>query len=196
MHKLTDYAELLGGIPQFRIVETISGRAPLYNVFGQNDLLEDLFGVESQKKDSKVIRTTEQVTTLSTGNIIFSLISGTACIVSEKHKRYLYTQNYIKISPDSSIDPKFLIYLLNEEEMVRKQLHFGLQGSTTLKYTLKQLKCLELPMLPSLEKQRLIGDVYLKQLKVQALKCREAKAETKVVLYKLEEVMRNERGSV
>ena len=152
--------------------------------------------MESQKKDSKVIRTTEQVTTLSTGNIIFSLISGTACIVSEKHKRYLYTQNYIKISPDSSIDPKFLIYLLNEEEMVRKQLHFGLQGSTTLKYTLKQLKCLELPMLPSLEKQRLIGDVYLKQLKVQALKCREAKAETKVVLYKLEEVMRNERGSV
>lgn len=196
MHKLTDYAELLGGIPQFRIVETVSGRAPLYNVFGQNDLLEDLFGVESQKKDSKVIRTTEQVTTLSTGNIIFSLISGTACIVSEKHKRYLYTQNYIKISPDSSIDPKFLIYLLNEEEMVRKQLHFGLQGSTTLKYTLKQLKCLDLPMLPSLEKQRLIGDVYLKQLKVQALKCREAKAETKVVLYKLEEVMRNERGSV
>ena len=196
MHKLTDYVELFGGIPQFRIVETGSRRAPIYNIFGQNDLLEDLFGVNSPKMNSKVIRTTEQVTTLSTGNIIFSLISGTACIVSEKHKRYLYTQNYIKISPDSSIDPKFLIYLLNEEEMVRKQFHFGLQGSTTLKYTLKQLKGLELPMLPSLEKQRLIGDVYLKQLKVQALKCREAKEETKVVLYKLEEVMRNERGSV
>lgn len=196
MHKLTDYVELFGGIPQFRIVETGSRRAPIYNIFGQNDLLEDLFGVDSAKMNSKVIRTTEQVTTLSTGNIIFSLISGTACIVSEKHKGYLYTQNYIKIFPGSSIDPKFLIYLLNEEKMVRKQFRFGLQGSTTLKYTLKQLKGLELPMLPSLEKQRLIGDVYLKQLKVQALKCREAKAETKVVLCKLEEVMRNERGSV
>lgn len=196
MHKLTDYVELLGGIPQFRIVESASRRAPVYNVFGQNDLLEDLFGEDSPKTNGKVIRTMGQVTTLSTDNIIFSLISGMACIVSEKHSRYVYTQNYIKIFPGNSIDPKFLIYLLNEEKMVRKQFRFGLQGSTTLKYTLKQLRDLELPALPSLEKQRIIGDVYLKQLKAQALKCRKAKAETEVVLYKLEEVMRNERGSV
>ena len=57
MHKLTHYAELLGGTPQFRIVEAASQGAPLYNVFGQNDLLEDLFGVDSAKMNSKVIRT-------------------------------------------------------------------------------------------------------------------------------------------
>ena len=58
-----------------------------------------------------------------------------------------------------------------------------------MKYTVKQLKGLDISSLPSLEKQKVIGDIYLKQLK---LKNRVAEAEKKILLYKLEEA-RNER---
>ena len=104
----------------------------------------------------------------------------------------MYTQNYIKLFTDGSIDPAFLVYLLNEDQDVGRQLHVGLQGSSVMKYTVKQLKGLEISSLPSLEKQKVIGDIYLKQLKLEALKNRVAEAEKKILLYKLEEA-RNER---
>jgi hypothetical protein len=63
----------------------------------------------------------------------------------------------------------------------------GLQGSQVLKYTLKQLKELEIPKLPSIEKQRIVGDVYFKQLRLQALRKRAANLETTILLSKLEE---------
>ncbi|RBP65322.1 hypothetical protein DES36_10759 [Alkalibaculum bacchi] len=44
----------------------------------------------------------------------------------------------------------------------------GLQGSRVLKYTLKQVKELELPDLPAIEKQELIGELYFNQLRLEA----------------------------
>lgn len=92
--------------------------------------------------------------------------------MGKRHEGYLYTQNYIKLFTDCSVEPAFLVYLLNENREVRKQFQMGLQGSSILKYTIKQLRELELPHLPSLEKQKIIGEIYLKQLKVEALKKR------------------------
>lgn len=61
-----------------------------------------------------------------------------------------------------------------------------------LKYTVKQLRELLLPKLPSIEKQRLIGKIYLKQMRIQALRERVAKNETIKRLSQLEEVHRHE----
>lgn len=197
MDEIYNYVKTFcSGSPQFRITEAKNEQAPSYRIYSQNDLFDDLTGVKTEVSENKVIRTEDQVSTLLSGDIIFSLISGNACIVSKEHEGYLYTQNYIKMSVESNIDAKFLLYLFNEDKLVRRQLQAGLQGSAVLKYTLKQLKELRLPVLPSMEKQKIVGDIYLKQLKVETLKYRQAKAETAFLLHKLEEAVQNERSTL
>lgn len=154
-----------------------------------NDLTDDLVGINLLSGEPKKIRTRDEVSIVFPQDIIFSLISGTASIVGKDHQGYLYTQNYVRVKPDKNIAPKYLIYLLNENRAIRKQFQLGLQGTTVLKYTLAQLKEIELPSLPSLHEQQIIGEVYFKQLRVADYKM-------KVLLNKLEGVLEDERSSV
>ena len=187
MGRLKNHVKLVSGSPQFRIEESADSQAPAYWIYSQNDLLEDLAGIEAACGGRKKICTRDEVSTLFAGDLIFSLISGNACMVGKRHEGYLYTQNYIKLFTDSSVVPAFLVYLLNEDRRIQKQFQTGLQGSSILKYTLKQLRELELPSLPSLERQRIIGEIYLKQLRVEALKKRAAEEEKLLLLGRLEE---------
>lgn len=187
MRKMSDVVEFISGSPQFRITEVFDRHAPLYTYYGQLDLADDLVDIVSENADNKQVRTQDRVNTLHTGDVVFSLISGTATIVRKAHEGYLYTQNYVRLIPNGSVDSKYLVYLLNEDKSIKKQFLMGLQGSQVLKYTLKQLKELELPELPSMEKQQMIGDVYFNQLRLQALRNRAANSETTILLAKLEE---------
>ncbi|AGA68947.1 type I restriction modification DNA specificity protein [Desulfitobacterium dichloroeliminans LMG P-21439] len=188
MKKLEDVVEFMSGSPQFRIEEAFDDKAPLYTYYGQLDIEEDLVGIASNGSDSKRVRTFNKVNTLCKGDVVFSLISGKSTTVAANHKGYLYTQNYVRLVTVKNIDSKFLVYLLNEDKSIKKQLQMGLQGSQVLKYTLKQLKELELPDLPTLEKQRIIGELYFNQLRLEALRNRAANLETTIVLEKLREV--------
>lgn len=186
MDGLDKHVRFVSGSPQFRIIESTDEQDPVYRLYSQSDLADDLSGIELNCGVSKKIRTKDEVSTLFAGDIIFSLISGSACIVGKRHEGYMYTQNYIKLFTDSSVDPAFLVYLLNEDQRIRKQFQIGLQGTSILKYTLKQLKGLKMPALPSLKKQKIIGEIYLKQLKVEALKRKVAEEETMLVFRRLE----------
>ena len=189
MYELKKYVRFMSGSPQFRIVELSRGQAKEYEMYSQKDLMEDLTGIEDNCETSKKIYTNDIVSTLDAGDTVFGLISGYACVVGEAHKGFLYTQNYIKICPNENLDPSFLVYLLNQDRKVRKQLRSGLQGSSVLKYTLKQLKEIRLPSLPALEIQRGIGEVYLKQTRVEALKKRRAEEEKLFIFSRLEEIL-------
>ncbi|MDR2660693.1 MAG: restriction endonuclease subunit M [Lactobacillaceae bacterium] len=185
--KITELINLKSGSPQFRIKESILQESPIYKFYGQAELEEDLAGVQTYKRENKQIRTLDEVTTLKKGDLIFSLISGTASIVSNVHDNYLFTQNYVMLDIERGIDRNYLIYLLNENKTITHQFHDGLQGSMVLKYTVKQLRELIIPELPTLEKQQIIGNIYLKQLHLQAIRERMAKNETKLNLLKLSE---------
>ncbi|UZH07673.1 restriction endonuclease subunit S [Heyndrickxia coagulans] len=186
MGKLSEVVEFVSGSPQFRITEVFDTNAPLYTYYGQLDLADDLVDIVSSNVDNKQVRTQDKVNTLCTGDVVFSLISGVSTIVRKAHEGYLYTQNYVKLIPNENVDPQYLVYLLNENKLMKKQFLRGLQGSQVLKYTLKQLKALRLPELPSIEKQQMIGQVYFNQLRLQALRNRVANAETTILLAKLE----------
>lgn len=186
MGKLSEVVEFVSGSPQFRITEVFDTNAPLYTYYGQLDLADDLVDIVSSNVDNKRVRTQDKVNTLCTGDVVFSLISGVSTIVRKAHEGYLYTQNYVKLIPNENVDPQYLVYLLNENKLMKKQFLRGLQGSQVLKYTLKQLKALRLPELPSIEKQQMIGQVYFNQLRLQALRNRVANAETTILLSKLE----------
>lgn len=187
MRKLSEMVEFLSGSPQFRITEVFDVNAPLYIYYGQPDLDDDLVDIVSSNVGNKKVRTQDKVNTLYSGDVIFSLISGISTIVRKEHEGYLYTQNYVKLMPNENVDSKYLVYLLNENKLIKKQFLMGLQGSQVLKYTLKQVKELELPELPAIEKQQMIGEVYFNQLRLQALRNRAANSETIILLAKLEE---------
>ena len=186
MNKLSGIIKFVSGSPQFRITENMDKHSPIYSIYSQTDLQDDLVGIDSIDVYNKKIRTWDRVNTVETSDVIFSLISGNAVIVRQEHDGYLYTQNYIKLIPEKNIDPQFLVYYLNENKKVRRQFQLGLQGSAVMKYTLKQLKEIEIPSLPPLSKQKIIGELYFKQLRVQALQNRVANLETTILLYKLE----------
>ncbi|OOF63555.1 restriction endonuclease subunit S [Rodentibacter sp. Ppn85] len=185
---LSDIVELHSGQAQFRITETSDTNASVYSYYSQAHLEQDL-NLSDAPVSSKEIRTFDRITSLlSIGDVVFSLISGKAAQVGKLHHHFLYTQNYVKLVPKAQIDAGYLIYLLNENQTLHKQLSCGLQGSQVLKYTTKQLKSLKLPKLPTLSKQRLIGDIYLKQQKLTYLKQRVAYLERQLVLKQLQNV--------
>ncbi|AND86005.1 restriction endonuclease subunit M [Clostridium tyrobutyricum] len=187
MKKLSELVELVSGSPQFRITEVFDEKTPLFTYYSQTDLTDDLVGIISNDMDNKQVRTNDKVNTLCDGDVVFSLITGIAAMVRKEHEGYLYTQNYVKLLPSNNIDSKFLVYLINENKIIKKQFVLGLQGSQVLKYTLKQLKQLEIPKIPSIDKQKIIGQVYFNQLRLQSLKNRAAELETKIILSRLEE---------
>lgn len=96
-----------------------------------------------------------------------------------------FTQNFVKITPSSSVDVRYFVYLLNENDDIRRQLLKGQQGSKVLKYTIKQLSDLFIPDLPPLEMQQIIGELYFNQLKLSALKRHQSVLETKLVMGKI-----------
>ena len=187
MKKLSELVKLVSGSPQFRITEIFDEKTPLFTYYSQTDLTDDLAGIVSKHVDNKQVRTNDKINTLCHGDVVFSLITGIAAMVGKEHEGYLYTQNYVKLLPSHKIDSKFLVYLINENKIIKKQLMLGLQGSQVLKYTLKQLKELKIPKIPSIDKQEIIGQVYFNQLRLQAIRNRAAELETKIILSKLEE---------
>ena len=186
--KLSGLVELVSGTPQFRIVEVSNPKAPVFTYYTQTDLNDDLVGIISSDVDNKQVRTNDKVSTLCSGDVLFSLITGKATIVRKEHEGYLYTQNYVKLLHAEDIDSKFLVYLMNESKAIRKQLMLGLQGSLVLKYTLTQLRDLEIKKIPSIDKQKIIGQVYFNQLRLKALRNRVTELEAKIRLAELEEV--------
>lgn len=188
--RLEDVITITMGTPQFRIKESVLDSAPTYFFYGQQELESDLIGIELGGEEARTISTLDELSLIKEGDILFSLISGRATIVRQIHQGYLYTQNYAKLIPEEGIDGNYLVYLLNESDYIKKQWIKELQGSATLKHTVKQLRQLQLPKLHSYEKQKIIGNIYFKQLRLHALKERVAELEKVLIIEKLKEVDR------
>jgi hypothetical protein len=190
MMQMIEIAELNSGTPQFRIKESLSADAPTYFFFGQPEMEDDLTGIETHGDSGKQIRTSDNVGTLKSGDLVFSLISGRATIVRSNHSGYLFTQNYVRLTPTPQVDAGYLVYMLNEDAAIKRQLQSTTQGSVTLKFTIRQLSDLLFPTPPPIEKQRVIGELYFNQLRLAALKKRVAAAETTLLIEKLKEANR------
>ena len=196
MVRVTEFITFESGSPQFRIKETVDKAAPLYFFYGQNELESDLSQIEMNQSETKSIRTFDPVLTVAEGDIVFSLISGKAAIVGKNHAGFLITQNYLRLVVDTPVIPSYIVYLLNEDLSIKHQFQLSLQGSSTLKHTVKQVKELRLPALPTIERQSLIGKLYLKQLHLEALQKHLIELKTKRLLFRLKEASSHERSAI
>jgi len=188
--QMIEIAELNSGTPQFRIKESLNSDTPTYFFFGQPEMEDDLTGIETHGSSRKQIRTSDNVNTLKSGDLVFSLISGKATIVRNIHSGYLFTQNYVRLAPTPRVDAGYLAYMLNEDTDIKRQLQTTSQGSVTLKFTIRQLSDLLFPIPPPIERQRAIGELYFNRLRLAALKKRVVEAETTLLIEKLKEASR------
>lgn len=191
MNSLSQVAMFQSGTSQFRIREDPHEEAPAYFFYGQSDLEEDLTGLPVSDVQRRQVRTFDSVCVATEGDVVFSLISGTAAIVQASHTGFLLTQNYIVLEPTEGLDSRYLLYLLNEHVDVRRQLRLGQQGSIVIKYTVGQLKKLELPPLPPMGRQQAIGELYCNQFRLEALRKRASELETTLVLEHIKEVVQS-----
>ncbi|WP_165090750.1 restriction endonuclease subunit S [Neisseria yangbaofengii] len=182
---LGDLAQFQSGTPQFRITESSKPSDPIYDYYTQSDLDADFWRIETPTAQ-KQVRTADSVALLNAGDTLFSLISGRAVRVQAIHQGRLYTQNYIKLTPTPELDANYLVYLINENAEIARQFGLGLQGSQVLKYTVRQLKALQLPALPSLKQQEIIGSIYLKSQRLTTLKKQIADNEHRLILARLQ----------
>ncbi|MGT2906758.1 restriction endonuclease subunit M [Streptococcus dentiloxodontae] len=177
------------GNPQTRIKKSLEKSAPIYRFYSQEHLEADLHSHKNQRVNDKLIHTFDDVQLLSEGDLIYSMITGQGAIVSKEHADYLFTQNFVKITPHRGLSKKYLLYLLNESKNVKKQIVLNLQGSLVRKVTISVLKDIVLPPLPNLERQELIGGLYLNQLRLETLKKERRKKEHMLMMEKLKRIV-------
>lgn len=159
------------GSPQFRLSESLSEEAASYYFYTGEMLDQDLcgIGVVADEKTAKKIRTNKEVVTVRENDLVYSLVTKKAALVSKEHEGYLLTQNYVILNPYDSIDPFYFVFLLNEDLSIKKQIIQMISGSMTLKVTIKTLENIVLPKLPDLKRQRAIGTLYFAIKKRKAL---------------------------
>ena len=169
--KLSELFLIKGGSPQVRIKVSENFDARNYFFYDQNHLLQDIS--QSEIEDGaveKAIKTKDTVEIAEKNDLIISLISATSAKVSAQHQGYIISQNYVKLVPidENIIDKNYVAYMLNESQIVKKQLYRQLQGSNFVKVTIAILKMLEIPVVP-IEKQRQIGQLYVKSSRLSTL---------------------------
>lgn len=188
MIKLKKYCQFEAGPSPSRIAITDNPDSPLYKVYSQQNIEDDLVGSTDRLiEDEKQVRTDDEVPTLQAGDLVLSTVSGTAAIVNEARAGFIFTNNYTRLIPNELIDRKYLAYLINENSKIKKQLLVSSQGSSVIRFNLSQFQNLNLPGLPDLAKQQLIGQTYFDQLRLKYLQNQRANLETAIVLRKLKE---------
>jgi len=173
--------ELVVGTPQSRLREnSTKGNAKSYIYYGQLEMDEDLANMPYSNSNEKTVITTDKVDLVHPGDVIFGFVSGRATLVRPIHDNYLFTQNFVKLEPRFTIDPKYLVYLFNENPAIRDQLERRRHGTRVI--TMKQLRELELPILPSYEKQKIIGELYFNQKQLDSLRYRTAELQNQYIM--------------
>lgn len=190
MQRIGDVYTCTSGLLQSRIKESFDKASPIYKIYGQKELNEDLMGIENEEMNGKEIRTDMDIRLTYEGQILISTISGKAAIVDSIHSQYAWTQNYVELiaKKTNSINKWYMTYLFNEHPFIRKQIRQSQQGSQVIRYSTQLIKQLRLPKLPALSIQARIGDIYRKENKIQALRHRVADNRYRVQLAKLERI--------
>ncbi len=177
------------GTMQVRIREDSSSDARKYIYYSTEDLERDLCRLPSGSGTVKSVTTSSYVRTVSAGEIVISLISRIAAIVQPEREGHLLTQNFAVIKPDDRIDPVYLVYLLNEDPYVRRQFLSERASQVVKRINVSLLEEIKLPPLPQLEKQRLIGELYLNVKKLAFLQKEKARLQETAYLEEIRRVL-------
>ncbi|PTE27612.1 hypothetical protein BUY91_07730 [Staphylococcus equorum] len=175
---LKDYVNYQSGTLIQRLEVDESGIGNRYMVYDQNMLDIDLGLTIEDAYQPRVIRLkdTSRATVVHKDDIVISMITGECTLVSSRHDGSILPYNYTKIEVTSELlEPAFLVYWFQLAPEVKSQYKQYMQGGSTIKkLTHQQLKSLHIS-LPTLEKQRLIGYIGVKEKQLNILKQRQSR---------------------
>lgn len=175
---LKDYVNYQSGslIQRLEVDESDLGKH--YMVYDQNMLDIDLGLIIDDTYQPRVIKLkdTSRATVIRKNDIVISMMTGECTLVSSKHDGSILPYNYTKIEVTSELlDPAFLVYWFQLAPEVKSQYKQYMQGGSTIKkLTHQQLKSLHIT-LPSSERQRLIGQIGIKEKQLNILKQRQSR---------------------
>lgn len=125
-------------------------------IVGQSDILENTNKVKILKgKESSCVLTQQK-------DIVVGLSSRKAFVVDETRSNNLLLSNFalIRIIDYNVLDPHYFCWLFNENLQFQKYIDQKMQGSANVMIlSINNVKDIELD-LPSIEKQKLIGEIY------------------------------------
>lgn len=129
-------------------------------MYSNEDLQHDLCVKETDLAAENYNVTDDDKFIIHTGDILYNLINAMAVIVSRTNDGKVINQNFVKLAiKNNKIDSKYLCYILNESESIKRQKYILMQGSVTPKITPAILRDLEIN-LPELTRQKIIGRYY------------------------------------
>ncbi|MGO2789348.1 MAG: restriction endonuclease subunit S, partial [Staphylococcus saprophyticus] len=122
------------------------------------------------------LKDTSRATVVRKDDIVISMMTGECTLVSSRHDGSILPYNYTKIEVTSDLlEPTFLVYWFQLAPEVQSQYKQYMQGGSTIKkLTHQQLKSLHIT-LPTLEKQRLIGYIGVKEKRLNILKQKQSR---------------------
>lgn len=175
---LKDYVNYQSGTLIQRLEVDESGIGNHYMVYDQSMLDIDLGLTIDDTYQPRVIRLkdTSRATVVRKDDIVISMITGECTLVSSRHDGSILPYNYTKIEVTSELlEPAFLVYWFQLAPEVQSQYKQYMQGGSTIKkLTHQQLKSLHIT-LPTLEKQRLIGYIGVKEKRLNILKQKQSR---------------------
>lgn len=163
--KLGEVVSIKMGINLSRQSEEDKAKMEIYT---NNDLINDLNGVEQtsnkdfRKKDISNHKVFE-------GDVVYSFINSISGIVSKHNSGKIINQNFASIEPlNEMLDSSYLCYLLNMDREINQEKKISMQGSALKRLSPASIKNFEVE-LPVIEKQRIIGRLYLDWMARQAI---------------------------
>lgn len=147
-------------------------KGQVYDIYDQNLMNNDMGIFDKNVADTNQIILTadHNAPCLEAGQLVFNTVSGECAIVSQKHSGAILPYNFTRIEVDESqIYPRYLMYWFNQSSQALKQFHLFRQGGSMIKkITHHQLQELVIDV-PSLEKQKIIGDLAYKRMELKYL---------------------------
>ncbi|CAI1186296.1 restriction endonuclease subunit S [Serratia fonticola] len=154
-------AEFTPGSHISRIKQNDSEKA--YRFYATWQFLKDSWQHNDSVHDKEqVVRPSQPVLYVQSGDVVISLIHGKAAQVSEQHAGRLLSNNYVRVKVDTQkVDPAWFIWHFNESVESRRQQALATQGSTFVqRLSISELRQFSVP-LPPLRRQQAIGGLYL-----------------------------------
>lgn len=114
--------------------------------------------------------------------VVVNLLSQKAVAIRKEHTGLLIPSNFVVIEWNEPFSPLYFEWYFNEHPFCRKQLLIVRQGTSISALSIQMLRELEIIM-PSTDKQKLIGKMYRSLKKKQALQMEYKKLEEQFMHY-------------
>lgn len=139
----------------------------ILDYYDQATFEQDFYRQQSKNVNYLVPNTATNLT-IKTGDVVISNYLQRATITSTISENKMLSLNFIKVVfLSDQLDPSYFVYLFNENKNIKKQKDKSIQGSTTiLKIPIKYLEEITI-LLPSIEDQKSIGEIYLESLRLK-----------------------------